>query len=130
MNSPLTNSISRTIKISAAALLPIAAFISSPVSANELWETKQVDVEYKDLNLNSSQGQKKLVQRVNAAVKIVCDIRSTRNINERRNMKACSAKATKSAYQQITDMIAGKNLEISPEIRLASTSNIVIGNYI
>ncbi len=122
MTSPHTNNKSRIVKITTAALLPIAAFASQPALAVENVDTKQIKVNYQDLNLASAKGQKRLSYRIKAAVEKACDIRSTRSIVERQNMTACKTKAIKSAYRQVASLMDSK------KVKLANSSIFIVGN--
>lgn len=122
MNSPRTIISSRTVKTAATTLLAIAALASQPAFASGSINPKQVTVQYQDLNLNSSQGKKKLEHRINVAVNVACNIHSTRSLSERRNMNLCKAKAIKNAYGQLATISYDQN------VKLAAIHNISIGN--
>lgn len=127
MTRPQSSTITRIV---IAALLPIAALSAQPAFAaqsalaNQETETAQVSVAYSDLKLDTKAGQEKLSTRINSAVKQACDIHSTRNLNERRDMQNCKSKAMKSAYQQLNIIMAKRNIDS----KLAKSRIFIVGN--
>ncbi|MFV0645109.1 MAG: UrcA family protein [Sphingomonadaceae bacterium] len=51
-----------------------AACTTIAIAAPALADTRSIAVEYKDLNLSSPEGQKKLAQRINRAARQVCQV--------------------------------------------------------
>ena len=93
--------IPHTISKIGLIMVPLAIAMSQPAMAQN---EQHVQVAYADLDLNSDAGRKTLSYRIKAAVKSVCNSRTTSRGTEYINAQKCEAKAMKDAYAQIAQI--------------------------
>jgi UrcA family protein len=88
------------------------AVVGAPAIAAEDGADKQVMVPYRDLDLASADGRKKLTARVKRATHDVCGGRSTvrANLNEYLVYRECRMAAMRSAEPQLASLFAGRQL--------------------
>lgn len=84
----------KKVSIIAACLLSAAAF-TNPASAETVRSSTVVEIA--DLKLSSPAGQKRLEQRLAAAVRKVCGRHEVRNLAERRQYMECAGPAKAAA---------------------------------
>lgn len=96
--------------------LPLAlAALATPVLADS---GKSVKVDYSDLDLSTSAGQKKFASRVMTASRAVCDTLQTGSRIISPEMKKCQEEAKVAAKQQVEETIA----------RYSGSTKVVAGN--
>lgn len=83
------------------------ALIATPAMA-DAGET--VSIEYRDLNLSSPEGQKRLDRRINQAAAKICGLRESRSGTRlsSRKSKECYEKARQSAAKQVAVMVTNE----------------------
>jgi len=85
----------------------VAVTSNAPIISTE-GQVRTVRVQYGDLNLSSTQGQKALSQRIHQAVDLVCFQPDPRALQQWSQYRECMEVATYSAWSQVrwTDMQA------------------------
>jgi UrcA family protein len=97
MNSIIKFAIAATI-----AATSTTAMFSATVHARTAGDQASLRVETADLNLSSQAGQRKLSLRIERAANEVCDANNTlRDLQARRTVSECIAKATSHALAQV-----------------------------
>lgn len=89
----------KTIALSSAAAL---LAVSAPAMADV--NTRQV--EYRDLDLSSAAGQKRLTTRIKSAVKSVCGDPRALSLDEKQDFARCQRDALESAMPKVERTIA------------------------
>jgi UrcA family protein len=79
---------------------PVAVTSNAPIISTE-GQARTVRVQYGDLNLSSTQGQKALSQRIHQAVDLVCFQPDTRALQQWSEYRKCMENATYSAWSQV-----------------------------
>ncbi len=82
------------------------AMITTPALANDA-DSKQITVEYKDLDLSTAEGQKKLDRRIDRAAADVCDANDVRTGTRVRSPERvqCVKEARAAVKQQVAAKI-------------------------
>ncbi len=101
----------KTVKLVLAAAIALNGFSATSVSAGE----RQRKVEYTDLDLSTSAGQRALKKRINSAVISVCAYPGARTSAERMDQKRCETRARTSAMRDTARAIAvrGGNVKVA-----------------
>ncbi|MEM1052145.1 MAG: UrcA family protein [Pseudomonadota bacterium] len=95
----------KTLAVVSATLA--LAFTTSPVLASDT-DVPTKGITYTDLNLNTAQGQARLEQRIESAVRSVCSEHEHRSGTRIRSpqLNACLANARASAKKQVAAIMA------------------------
>ncbi len=88
-------------KLAALVAATGLAFVGSAAVAAPATETRQVTVNYADLNLKSAAGVEALYSRLRTASRQVCGSASGLDVASARDMRACRARALSGAVAKI-----------------------------
>ena len=104
------------MRLFASALLAIAA-LSGAASASE--SSKSVVISYSASELTEVQGLNALRARINTAAIRVCELRSSRSLQERVEARRCVEEARANAEAQLTTAVARVNgaVEVTATVR-------------
>lgn len=96
----------KTLALASATIA--LAFTASPALAASDGEFYTKDISYSDLNLGTPEGQAKLDQRIESAVRSVCQVDKIRTGTRIRSTQtnACLANARASAKKQVSSIMA------------------------
>lgn len=105
------------MRLLTTALVAIAA-LSGAASASEA-TTKSVVISFSASELSEVQGLNTLRARINTAAIRVCDLRTSRSLQERAEARRCVAEARANAEAQLTTAVARVNgaVEVTATVR-------------